>query len=509
MTTLAIDFGTSNTVVCAYQNQKPVTLNVEGLCQRYDGSPPLIPSVLFVGGQHQILIGKLAHAKKDPHRLFKGFKRDLSQAFQPAPRYVDNQPYTAQQATEVFLRQLLTKLKQEHWHPNELILTVPVGAYEAYLRNLQDVTHALGIEQVRFVDESTAAALGYGIHQPGSLILVIDLGGGTLDLSLVRILKPEQTTQYQAEVIAKTDRAYGCGGVDIDTWIAEWVLDKLKRTRQQVPASSFQVLAEIAERIKIRLSTHPHASETWMDEDTFATVPIDLSREQLQEILEERGLLPRLREAIDEVMEKAYSKGVSKKEIHQVLLVGGTSLIPAVQAQIIGLFGREKVSYHKPFEAVAHGALALTRFAQVQDYLRHTYALRLWNPYLQAPEFYPLFSSGTTYPASLDLPPLQANTNGQTQMMLVVGEMSGEGATEVFYDAQGHLQTRDSTQVSSFRPLGIHNQISIPLQPSGQVGIDRLQVTFTIDAGRTLRVTVVDLQTRMAIMQQQVVGRLP
>lgn len=69
MTTLAIDFGTSNTVVCAYQNQKPLAIDIPGITHRYDGSPPLIPSVLFVGQNQQFLIGAPAQAKRDPKRL--------------------------------------------------------------------------------------------------------------------------------------------------------------------------------------------------------------------------------------------------------------------------------------------------------------------------------------------------------------------------------------------------------------------------------------------------------
>jgi molecular chaperone DnaK (HSP70) len=508
MTTLAIDFGTSNTVVCAYENQRPTVIDLGGLTHRYDGSPPLIPSVLFVGQNQQFLIGAPARNKRDPSRLFKGFKRDLSQQFQPAPRYVDGRAYTPQETAQIFLRQVLVKLREMGWHPTKLILTVPVGSYEAYLHTLQDLASSLGVEQVTFVDESTAAALGYGIEEPGSLILVIDLGGGTLDLSLVRILKPEQEASfYKAEVIYKTDRAYGCGGVDIDTWIAERMLQELNLDRKKVPASSFQVLCEIAERLKIRLSSHPQASEAWLDEESFETYTLTLHREQLQELLEERGFLPRLREAIDEVIEEAYYKGISKKDLHRVLLVGGTSLIPAVQNQVISLFGRDKVSYHKPFEAVAEGALALTRFAHLQDHLRHTYVLRTWNPYLQTPDFFTLFKSGTTYPATLELPPLQANRNGQSQIHLAIGEIAEEGETEVIDTGDGRLLVRKTTPDSSFRALGRH-QLSIPLQPPGKVGVDRLQVTLTIDAGRVLRATVVDLETGRTLLQQQVVARL-
>lgn len=156
---------------------------------------------------------------------------------------------------------------------------------------------------------------------------------------------------------------------------------------------------------------------------------------------------------------------------------------------------------------MAEGALALTRFAHLQDHLRHTYVLRTWNPYLQTPDFFTLFKSGTTYPATLELPPLQANRNGQSQIHLAIGEIAEEGETEVIDTGDGRLLVRKTTPDSSFRALGRH-QLSIPLQPPGKVGVDRLQVTLTIDAGRVLRATVVDLETGRTLLQQQVVARL-
>ena len=511
MTTLAIDFGTSNTVLCVQDpvTLQPETLELHPLSHRYDQGPPLVPTLVYVDPAHVPHIGQAARQKRDGSRLLKGFKRELSQAFQPAPTQINNRPYSPQDAAHLFLSHLFKAIQTLKVQPTELIFSAPVGAYETYLRCLSDIATEWAIPKVRFIDESTAAALGYGIDQPGSLVLVIDLGGGTLDLSLVRILKPQNgDTTHTAEVIAKADRAYGCGGLDIDTWIAQYCLSQHRRSRQDVAPSAWQNLLMIAEAVKIRLSAHPTARESFLDEDTFETWEISLNREELEQILETEGFLGLLRDSIDETLEYAYAKGISKKDIHHVLMVGGSSLIPALQAQIISQFGRDKVHCHKPFEAVAHGALSLTQYSRLDDHLRHTYALRLHNPYTQKHDYHPLFESGSTYPAELPVLPLQVNQVGQREIQLTIGELSLEGSTEVYYDHSGMLRTRASDADSSFRPLGKNNYVRFILDPPGQVGMDRLEVTFRLDSGRTLRVSVKDIKTQKLLLEDQIVGRL-
>lgn len=510
MTILAIDFGTSNTVVALGPppNYEPVTLELPRLSHRYDDGPPLIPSLVYVESGAQALIGNLARQKPPSQRLLRGFKRDLSQQYQAAPAVLEGRAYTPQVTSQIFLERLVAALHREQVHPSEIIFSAPVGAYETYLRCLRDIATQLEIPKVRFIDESTAAALGYGISQPGSLVLVVDIGGGTLDLSLVRILKPGEGDTYQAEVLAKTDRAYGCGGLDVDTWIAQDVLRRDGKTRDQIGESSWQLLVEMAEKVKVRLSQHETAKESFFNDETFETLDVTLTRDDLERVLEQNNYLGRIREAVDEVLELAFAKGVSKKDIQRVLLVGGSTLIPAVRKLVSNLFGTERVAYGKPFEAVAHGALSLTRYQHLNDHLRHTYALRLYNPFTKQPDYEPLFKSGTGYPAERKPMALQANHEGMEEMALVVGELGGEGATEVYFDRDGMMQTRASTQESSFRPLGQYQQLRLKLNPPGRVGVDRLAITFAIDAGRNLRVSVRDMQTQQWLLDDQVVGRL-
>lgn len=233
--------------------------------------------------------------------------------------------------------------------PSRVILTAPVGAFERYLDWLRDLAVSLGMPQVQVVDESTAAALGYAVQRPGSLVLVIDFGGGTLDLSLVRTGATAGQAFVQAEVVAKSD-AY-VGGMDIDQWVLEAMLQKQGIFLESVSPTGWQQLLEIAERIKIRLSTETTARETWLDDESFMSYELSFQQQELSDLLEARQLLEQLRQSIDEVM--AMRKGITRSEIERVLLVGGSCQIPPVQQLVITYFGRQQVGLDKPFEAIA------------------------------------------------------------------------------------------------------------------------------------------------------------
>lgn len=127
-----------------------------------------------------------------PQRCFKAFKRDLAADFVPPPRLLDGISYTAPLVCELFLTEIWQQVKQQ-LQPDCVVFTVPVGAFERYQNWFRNLGEKLNIPNVQIVDESTAAALGYAVNRPGAIVLVIDFGGGTLDLSLVR------TTSITAE----------------------------------------------------------------------------------------------------------------------------------------------------------------------------------------------------------------------------------------------------------------------------------------------------------------------
>jgi molecular chaperone DnaK (HSP70) len=510
MTLIAIDFGTSNTVVCTFNQalQAAETL-VFPFSHRYLGGPPLVPSAVHIDPARGAAVGRDARNRSDRSRLFEFFKRDLAQQFEPAPRSVGDELYPPQRVGEIFLSSLMQAVQVQKIQPTKLVLTAPVGAYEHYLHWLQSQMEQFGVSECAIVDESTAAALGYAIDQAGTLVLVFDLGGGTLDLSLVRTTRVQaHLPVQQAEVLAKSDRPWACGGIDIDTWIAELALERMGLNRINISTGEWQNLLEIAELVKVRLSSHEQASESWFNEETFDTWEISLSRSEFEDLLERRGFLGRLRMTTDEVLERAFARGISKRDIEAVVLVGGTSLIPAVQKQIASVFGPERLHMGRAFEAVAHGALYLDRYSRIDDHLRHTYAIRLWDPYLRTHTYYPIFESGSEYPAMSSPLILQANATGQSSVNLVVGELSTDETTEVYYDNDGMLRIRFSSADTSFRALGSRGEISFPLSPPGFTAVDRLEVIFHLSASRMLLASVRDLLTNTLIFQEHTLTQL-
>ena len=519
MTIIAIDFVTSNTVVCTLDpvTQTPRTLRFKDISRGFEtpsGEVFVVPTLVYVEKENRFVFGEKVRSQRlgfsQPERFFQAFKRDLAADFQPPPRQIDGNDYSAELVSELFIKEIWQQLDREKIQPSGLIFTVPVGAFERYLDWFRDVAEKLNIPDIQIVDESTAAALGYAVQKPGSVVLVVDFGGGTLDLSLVRTVSASSTKKVlKAEVIAKSD-AY-IGGVDIDVWIVENYLRQIGSSKEAVSDIAWQNLLEIAEKLKIKLSTAAEAADTWFDDENFIAYDLKLTREELEEILESQQLLEQLREALDEVVAVAYNKGVNKTDIEQVALVGGSCLIPAIQKLIISYFGRSKVKLGKPFEAIAHGALTLPQIVQVEDYLRHGYAIRLWEPHMRTYTYFPLFEKGSKYPIKRDEPLiLQTAIDGQREIRLDIGEIADISQAEVTFDAKGRMTSSQLQHQSQFRSLESHHQevCVAHLDPPGHTGMDRVEVTFEVNGGRILLATVKDLLTGKVLVEKSAIAKL-
>lgn len=518
---LAIDFGTSNTVVCCWDplQESARTLTFPGL-SRPAQAHSVIPSLVFVKGSDQLLVGETVRSGRwgavDPQRLFQGFKRELVADFVPPPRLLDGQRYDAETVARAFLQAVMEALPKEHLRPERVVFTAPVGSFERYLSWIRGVAGACGWDPIQIVDEATAAALGYAVAQPGAVVLVVDFGGGTLDLSLVRTLAPQPgDPTLKAEVIAKSD-AY-VGGLDIDTWIAEYLLEQLGLTRAQIGSLGWLNLLEGAEQLKITLSSQSEAVGSWFDDDTLIAHELRLDRQMLEEILESHQMLDQIRHCLDEILLTAQAKGFSKAQIEQVLLVGGSSQLPVVQDLIRSYFGKKRVKCERPFDAVALGALQLGRQVKLDDHLHHSYAIRLWDPLQKSYSYYPLFERGCPYPCQRPEPLiLQVANDGQTEIRLDVGEVAQVAQSEVIYDELGRMSSRQLTRQTDFRSLA---QAPAPgsapepiclahLTPPGRAGEDRLRIEFAVDGSRRLLATITDLQTQQLLADAQPVATL-
>ncbi len=527
---IAIDFGTSNTVVSRWNpaTQQPETLKLPGLSVLSGTNPPLIPSLVYIKNATEaaVISGQQVRDQgydisNDP-RFFRNFKRGIGTEIQGFLPELDGQTVTFEQAGEWFLSQVIQGIQAVPLPVNALTFTVPVDSFETYRHWLGQVCQALEVEQVRMLDEPTAAALGYGLADQDNL-LVIDFGGGTLDLSLVQLNLTAQKTPLgfilkwgqksfaetsgqqvkTARVLAKAGQ--NLGGSDIDNWLIDYF-------SQTQGLSKTPLTIRLAERLKIQLSLQTQATEVYFDDETLDSYELAMNREQFEAILRKNQFFDRLDTAMNQVLQQARRQGMDASEINGVLLVGGTSKIPAVQTWVQQYFSLEKIRCEKPFEAISHGALQLDLGTEIEDFLYHSYGIRYWNRRENRQDWHPIVKSGQPYPMNdpVELV-LGASLENQPSIELVLGELGSEmGGTEVYFDGDRLITRTLTTGQTAVQPLNDTEQgrSIAPLNPPGSTGSDRIKVQFTVDSQRFLRITVEDLLTDEILLNNQAVVQL-
>ncbi len=529
----AIDFGTSNTVITRWNpaTQQPETLALPGISQRIGQNPPLIPSLVYVenAAQGKVTIGQQVRDRAldiaSDARFFRNFKRGIGSDVQGFLPELDGQIVRFEQVGEWFLVQAIQQLRKSDPEIAEsLVFTVPVDSFEAYRSWLGQICESLDIKQVRMIDEPTAAALGYGLVDRQTL-LVVDFGGGTLDLSIVQIdarstpqSKPlgfilkwgqksfaEQSGQKPkiARVLAKAGQ--NLGGSDLDNWI----VDYFAKTQN---LAATPLTNRLAERLKIQLSLQPQAQEVYFNDETFDSYELSLTRSGFEQILSEHGFFDSLDAAIEQVLQQARRQGLSIDDIDAVLLVGGTVQIPAVQNWVRQYFDASKIRCEKPFEAIAQGALQLSQGIQLKDFLYHGYGIRYWDRRQNRHSWHPLIKAGQPYPMESPVElVLGASIDNQPSIELIVGELGDETVqTEVYFDGD-RLITRNltsaQTAVQALNDREGARSIA-DLEPPGVPGSDRIRVQFQVDAERFLRITVEDILTARTLVEDQPVVQL-
>ena len=525
----SIDFGTTNSVVARWNGGKRETVSLPGLSIRV-GEHFLVPSLLYVrdGRAGDVLIGAAVRDGgfdcRPDNRLFRNFKRGIGAAASALePRLIDGAPWTDAEAGEHFLRCLLAALPCPPADIEQLVLTVPVAAFEGYSAWLSSALTGFPPERIRILDESTAAALGYAVSEPGAHVLISDFGGGTLDLSLVRLPEsgpqpgssldrlPGANRAAAAQVIAKTGVALG--GSDIDRWLLADVLERTHISSRALGLAHAGLLS-VCESAKITLSTAEQA-EIGFQPQTGHAQALTLTRLELEALLDQRGFYATLRQALDRLMGQAHQRGVFKEDIGHVLLVGGTSLIPSVQRAFDSYFravthGRRKISLptwpalhwtventtirvDRPFTAVVEGALQVAAGLGLDDRLTHSYGLRVFDADTGQTRYEEIIPAGSTYPSAPVTVKLAAAVSGQVAVDLVVAQIdTGDGSP---------LELRDEAGQAIIIPLNAGRPVRVPLRPPGVTGRARLSATFHVDASRQLRLTVTDLKTRGKLVE--------
>ncbi len=529
----AIDFGTSNTVVARWN---PVTeqseiINLPGLSLQTAPNSGLIPSLLYVeqAAENKVLVGQQVcdrglDTQTDP-RYFRSFKRGIGSAVQGFLPELDGQTIQFEQVGRWFLQTIMQQLQTTYPDVQDaLVLTVPVDSFETYRHWLGQVCQDLQVEQVRMIDEPTAAALGYG-QADQDVLLVLDFGGGTFDLSLVQLNKtsPQQAqplgfilkwgdknlaeTSKQrpqsARVLAKAGQ--NLGGTDIDNWLVDYFA-----TTQNLAVTP--LTTRLAERLKIQLSLQPQATEVYFNEETFDSYELTLTREQFEQILKEHQFFERLDDSMTQVLQQARRQGLTVEDIQSVLLVGGTSQIPAVQTWVQQYFEAHRICSNRPLEAIAQGALQVTQGLEVKDFLYHSYGIRYWDRRQNAHSWHAIIPAGLAYPMNEPIEvTLGASTDAQPSIELILGELgNANSSTEVFFDGDRLVTRQLSDTQTLVQPLNDQDgsRKVAHLTPPGYPGSDRIKVQFWVDQQRTLRINVEDLLTQDILLKNQIVAQL-
>ena len=484
---VGIDLGTTNSVVAVMEGGQPTVIaNAEGT--------RTTPSVVGFSKDGDRLVGQMARRQSvlNPENTFFSVKRFIGRKFDELNPQTLEIPYKAikdekgnvkincprqgkefapEEISAMVLRKLVDEASKYLGQPiNEAVITVPAYFNDSQRQATKDAGRIAGLDVKRIINEPTAASLAYGLDRKSNeMILVFDLGGGTFDVSVLEV-------GDGVFEVKSTSGDTQLGGDDFDKAIVDWLsaeFQKLEGVDLRQDRQALQRLTEAAEKAKVELSSVAETSINLPFITATAEGPkhldLKLSRAQFEKISSE--LFDRIRHPVEQALQDAK---LSKSEIDEVVLVGGSTRIPAVKTLVKDLIGKEANESVNPDEVVAVGAAiqAGVLAGEVKDVLLL--------------DVTPL-SLGVETLGGVSTKLIPRNTTVPTRKSETFSTAEdGQSSVEIHVIQGEREMARDNKSLGRFKLDGI---------PPAPRGVPQIEVTFDIDANGLLNVSAKDKGT--------------